>query len=410
MFENKFIKADRMQKATLSVIAKLSEKAQMMKNQGKDVINLCTGEPDFNTPEHVKLAAQSAMANEDTKYPATSGTKSLKKAIIDKLKRDYNLTIPAEEILVSNGAKQLLFNALFASLNLGDEVIVPAPYWTSYTDMIGLCGGLSNVVHGSEHNGFKITPEQLEANISPATRWLLLNSPSNPTGAVYSKHELKALATVLKKHPQVWIMADEIYEHLTYDENSFESFCTVVPELAARTLIINGVSKAYAMTGWRVGYAFGPQALIKAMTAVQSQSTSGVCTIAQAAATAALNGPQTLLLERRQAFKQRRNWVVNYINSINGLSCNYPDGAFYIFANCSEYFGTLTPDRKEISTDVDYCDYLLQAAQVAVVPGSAFGASNYIRLSYAASMTDLAQACRHIKEASEALKHCAAVA
>ncbi len=405
-----FTKAERLQHNGLSVIVQLSEQAQAMKEQGQRIINLCVGEPDFDTPEHVKAAAQQAMVLQQTKYTATAGTTALKTAISHKFSKQYASEISAQEVMVSNGAKQVLFNALFASLNPGDQVIVPAPYWTSYPDMISVCGGISKVVQCDPAKGFKITADALEASIGPDTRWLLLNSPCNPTGSVYSQKELRAIADVLLKYPHVWIMADEIYEHLLYDDQNFASFRKVAPELADRTLIVNGVSKAYAMTGWRVGYGLGPKGLIAAMTAVQNQSTSGVCSIAQAAATAALTGPQGILHQRCESFRQRRDSVVKSINAIAGLQCNTPDGAFYVFVDCAAFVGSLKPDNTDIKTSFDFCQYLLQAAGIAVVPGSAFGLENFFRLSYAASMAELQQACLSIKQACDALTPAAVAA
>lgn len=404
MNDRKFEKAERMQKVSLSVILRLSEQAQEMKRQGHTIINLCVGEPDFNTPEHIKHAAQQAIINNETSYTAIAGTPALRSAICKKFSNDLNVEVKPQQVMVSNGAKQVLFNAFFASLSQGDEVLVPAPYWTSYIDIISVCGGSSKIINCNESTGFKITASMLKASITPNTRWLLLNSPSNPTGAVYTPNELREIIEVLLRFPHVWVMVDEIYEHLVYSEEKFQSFLKIAPELASRTLIINGVSKAYAMTGWRVGYAVAPKELITAMIEVQSQSTSGVCSIAQAAATRALTGPQDILQERLQSFRQRRDAVVNNINDITGLKCSFPEGAFYVFVDCSELIGMTTPDNKIINTSFDFCQYLLEAAGVAVVPGSAFGIGKFFRLSYATSLSELEQACKKINIACDAIK------
>ncbi|EGG93476.1 aspartate aminotransferase [gamma proteobacterium IMCC1989] len=394
--------AQRLKGGGMSVIVQMSEKAQALREQGRPIINLCIGEPDFNTPESVAVAAQEAITRHDTHYPPTAGTDTLRDAVCQKLLRDNDVLATSSEVLIANGAKQLLFNAFFATLNSDDEVIIPAPYWSSYLDIVRVCSGISRIVHCGSSAGFKLTPEQLQDAITPNTRWVLLNSPSNSTGAVYTEQQWQALAKVLSQHPNVWIMTDDIYEHLVYDQD-YCSFLQAAPALASRTLMINGVSKAYAMTGWRVGYAYGPQTLIKAMTSVQNYSTSGVCTIAQAAAVAALHSGRTILHERRDILKQRRDRLVDRINTIDGLHCQTPDGAFYLWVHCGELFNTHTPDGSLIHNDVALCHYLLDCAAVAMVPGSAFGENQYIRISFACAWDELEKACYRIDQACQAL-------
>lgn len=384
---------------TLAVTAKAAE----LKAAGKDVIGLGAGEPDFNTPDHIKEAAIDAIKRNDTRYTAVAGTPALKKAVSDKFKRENGLDYAANQIVVGTGAKQVLFNAFLATLNAGDEVIIPAPYWVSYPDMVLFAEGTPITVACREEDGFKLTPQALEKAITPKTRWLILNSPSNPTGAAYSESELRALADVLLAHPQVWIMADDIYEHLCYDGFAFKTIAQVEPKLYERTLTVNGVSKAYAMTGWRIGYAGGPKALIAAISDIQSHSTSNPCSISQAASVAALNGPQDFLADWCKSFAHRRNLVADALNAIPGLTCSKPEGAFYVFPSMKGLLGKKTPSGKKIDSCTDFCNYLLEDALVAAVAGSAFGMGGYFRISYATSEKLLLDAMTRIKTACGAL-------
>jgi aspartate aminotransferase len=361
------------------------------------------GEPDFDTPAHVIEAAQQAMAQGDTHYTVLDGTTALKAAIQLKFRRDNGLAFATNEITVGAGAKQVIYNALMASLNPGDEVILPAPYWTSYADMVLIAGGVPVVVPCSEANGFRITPEQLDAAITPRTRWVFINSPSNPSGTAYSAVQLLPILEVVLNHPQVWVLADDIYEHILYDGLAFATPVAVLPALRERTLTVNGVSKSYAMTGWRLGYGAGPKALIAAMAVVQSQATSCASSISQAAAVAALTGPQDVVAERCRAFQARRDLVVAALNASPGLRCRVPEGAFYTFASCEGVLGRTTPGGVLLRTDADFCDYLLREFHVAVVPGSVLGLAPYFRISYAASMADLQEACARIQRACKAL-------
>ncbi len=382
----------------------VSMKAAELKAAGKDIISLSMGEPDYDTPKNIKDAAIVAIQKGDTKYTAVDGTPALKKAIIAKFKRENNLEYKASEIIVGVGAKQVIYNALMASLNEGDEVIIPAPYWVSYPDMVLLAGGTPVVVDSSAENNFKITPQNLAKKITPKTKWLILNSPSNPTGSCYSANELKALAEVLLQHPQVHIMSDDIYEHLTFDGLKFATIAEVEPKLKERCLVINGVSKAYSMTGWRIGYAGGPEKLVKAMSMIQSQSTSSPCSISQAAAVEALNGVQDYIHESKKVFETRRNMVVKMLNAIDGIDCNTPNGAFYVFPSCQGLFGKKMPSGKVVENDNDFAAYLLEEANVAVVPGVAFGAEGFFRISYAASEEFLNNAMQRIADACAKLK------
>ena len=379
---------------TLAVTAKAAE----LKAAGKDVIGLGAGEPDFDTPEHVKKAAIDAIQRGDTKYTPVAGTPALKKAISDKFKRENELEYAANQIIAGTGAKQVLFNALLATLNSGDEVIIPAPYWVSYPDMVLFAEGKPVEVMCDEAQGFKLTPDALERAITPRTKWLILNSPSNPTGAAYTEQELRQLADVLLKHPHVWIMADDIYEHLCYDGFTFRTIAQVEPKLYGRTLTVNGVSKAYAMTGWRLGYAGGPKELIAAIANIQSHSTSNPCSITQAATVAALNGDQSFLSAWRKSFAGRRNLVVDSLNNIPDIQCLKPEGAFYVFPSMKKLIGRKTPAGKTIDSCKSFCDYLLEEALVAAVFGAAFGASGYFRISYATSEKNLRAAMERIKE------------
>lgn len=382
----------------------ISMKAAELKAEGKDIISLGMGEPDFNTPDHIKAAGIKAIQDGDTKYTAVAGTVALKKAIIEKFKRENSLEYKASQIAVSCGAKQVLYNALVATLNEGDEVIIPAPYWVSYPDMVLLAGGTPVIVNSGAETNFKISSADLEAKITPNTKWLILNSPSNPTGSCYTAQDLKALSEVLLKHPHVNIMADDIYEHLVFDNLKFTTLLEVEPKLQDRTLIINGVSKAYAMTGWRIGYGAGPEKLIKAMSMIQSQSTSSPCSISQAASVEALSATHGYLKTNAETFEKRRNTMVDSLNAIDGIECNVPNGAFYVFPSCSGLFGKTTESGKLIETDSDFVTYLLEEALVAVVPGSAFGTQGFFRISYAASDEFLKNAVERIAAACAKLK------
>ena len=404
------IVADRLKRIKPSPTLTVSAKAKELKAAGRDVIGLGAGEPDFDTPEFVKKAAKLAIDNGETKYTAVDGTPELKDAIIAKFKRDNGLEYTRDQITVGAGGKQVLFNALMASVNPGDEVIIPAPYWVSYPDMTLIAEGTPVIVECSKENDFKMTAEQLEAAITPKTKWLIFNSPSNPTGGAYSHSEIKALTDVLVKHPHVYIMSDDMYEHLIYDDFEFATPAQVEPSLFDHTLTCNGVSKAYAMTGWRLGYAGGPKELIKAMSKIQGQSTSNPSSISQAAALEALNGDQSFLAERNDVFSERRDMVVDMINSAEGLECFKPEGAFYVYVSCAGAIGKTTPDGKVIENDEDFVTYLLESEGVAAVHGAAFGMSPYFRISYATSTENLKEACTRIQKACAALGKMEAVA
>ncbi len=397
------IVAERLQRVKPSPTIAVTMKAAELKAAGKNVIGLGAGEPDFDTPQNIKDAAKKAIDSGDTKYTAVDGTPALKKAIAAKFERENGLKYAPNQITVGTGGKQVLYNALMATVNPGDEVIVPAPYWVSYPDMVILAEGKPVEVACSENQGFKLTPEALEAAITPKTKWLILNSPSNPTGAAYSEADLKALAEVLVRHPHVWIMTDDMYEHLLYDGFKFATIAQVEPKLYDRTLTVNGVSKAYCMTGWRIGYAGGPAQLIKAMQAIQSQSTSNPSSVSQAAAVEALNGPNGFIAEHNKVFVERRDLVVKMLNEAKGLRCPKPEGAFYVFPSCAGTIGKKTPDGKVIQTDTDFVTYLLESVGVAVVQGSAFGLAPYFRISYATSTEALRDACTRIQKACAAL-------
>ncbi|WP_027136158.1 pyridoxal phosphate-dependent aminotransferase [Geminicoccus roseus] len=373
--------------------------ARELQAKGRDVIGLAAGEPDFDTPDHIKAAAIDAINQGQTKYTAVDGTPRLKKAIVAKFARENGLTYTADQITVGTGGKQVLYNAFMATLDMGDEVIVPAPYWVSYPDMVLLAGGTPVFVPCLEEHGFKLQPAELEAAITPRTKWLVLNSPSNPTGSAYTASELKALTDVLVKHPQVYVMTDDMYEHLVYDGFQFATPAQVEPALMERTLTCNGVSKAFAMTGWRIGYAGGPKELIKAMGTIQSQSTSNPSSISQAAAVAALEGDLSFLPERNQVYKQRRDMVVAKLNEASGLNCHKPEGAFYVYPSCQGLLGKKTPDGQLITSSDDFARYLLAGVGVAVVPGSAFGLDPFFRISYATATHILEDACARIQKA-----------
>lgn len=351
----------------------------------------------------MKQAASDAIHRGETKYTALDGTPELKKAIREKFQRENGLAYELDEITVATGAKQILFNAMMASLDPGDEVIIPTPYWTSYSDIVHICEGKPVLIACDASSGFRLTAEKLEAAITPRTRWVLLNSPSNPSGAAYSAADYRPLLEVLLRHPHVWLLVDDMYEHIVYDGFRFVTPAQLEPGLKNRTLTVNGVSKAYAMTGWRIGYAGGPRELIKAMAVVQSQATSCPSSISQAASVAALNGPQDFLKERTESFQRRRDLVVNGLNAIDGLDCRVPEGAFYTFSGCAGVLGKVTPSGKRIKTDTDFCAYLLEDAHVAVVPGSAFGLSPFFRISYATSEAELKEALERIAAACDRL-------
>jgi len=379
--------------ATIAVTAKARE----LKTAGRDVIGLGAGEPDFDTPDNIKKAAIAAIERGETKYTAVPGIIELREAIAAKFRRENGLDYTPEQIIVGTGGKQVLYNALAATLNPGDEVLIPAPYWVSYPDMVLLNGGEPAFVQTTLEDRFKVTPEALEAAITPKTKWFIFNSPSNPSGAAYSRDELKALTDVLMRHPHVWLLTDDMYEHLCYGDFTFVTPAQVEPALYERTLTMNGVSKAYAMTGWRIGYAGGPVELIKAMSKVQGQQTSGTCSISQWASVEALNGPQDFIAERRKVFEDRRDLVVSMLNQATGIECPTPEGAFYVYPSCAGLIGKTAPSGKAIKTDEDFVTELLESEGVAVVQGSAFGLGPNFRISYATSTEALTEACTRIQ-------------
>jgi len=378
---------------TMAVVKKATE----LKSAGKDIISLGAGEPDFDTPENIKQAAIQAIKDGRTKYTVVDGTIELKRAVIGKFKRENNLIYNEKQVSVGVGGKHVIFNAILATINPGDEVLIPAPYWVSYPDIVLLAGGTPVIVECEESADFKILPEQIEKNVTKNTKWIILNSPSNPTGSVYSEQELKAIGGVLKKFPNVYIMSDDIYEHVLYTKNNFFTIAQI-PELFSRTLTINGLSKSYAMTGWRVGYAGGPENIIQGIAKIQSQSTTNTSSISQAAAEEALNGTQNFIKIRSDAFKERRDFVVKKLNSIKGLSCKNPEGAFYVFPSCKDCIGKKDANKKEIINDTDFVTSLLENTGVAVVQGSAFGKEGYFRISYATSLKNLSKALDKIEE------------
>jgi aspartate aminotransferase len=386
--------------ATLAVTAKARE----LKRAGRDVIGLGAGEPDFDTPDNIKAAAIAAIQRGETKYTDVDGLPELKAAVAAKFARENGLTYGTDQIHVAPGGKAVIYNALVATLSPGDEVIVPAPYWVSYPDMVLLAGGEPVVVIGHEADGFKLKPEALEVAITPKTKWLILNSPSNPTGAAYTREELRALALVLARHPHVWVMTDDMYEHLIYGDFEYTTIAQVAPALYERTLTVNGVSKAYAMTGWRIGYAGGPKPLIDLMRKVAGQTTSNPSSISQWAAVEALNGPQDFIGERRQAFERRRDLVVSMLNQATGIRCPNPEGAFYVYPSVEGLIGKATADGKVIDSDEAFATALLEAEGVAVVHGAAFGLSPYFRISYATSDAVLEDACRRIQRFAASLR------
>ena len=373
----------------------VTQKARELKAAGKEIISLGAGEPDFDTPDNVKQAAIKAINDGDTKYTAVDGTPVLKNAIIKKFKRENNLDYQADQVTVGAGGKHVIYNAMVATLNEGDEVVIPAPYWVSYPDIVLLAGGTPIILECNEKQGFKINPSELEKSITKKTKWIILNSPSNPTGVCYSEEDIKEIAKVLIKHPHVNILSDDIYEHVAYEGFKFFTIAQI-NELKERVLTMNGVSKAYSMTGWRIGYAAGPKEIIKAISKIQSQSTSNPSSISQAAAVEALNGTQDFIKERATSFQERRDFVVKALNDINGIECLNPDGAFYVFPSCKDLIGKKDSTGKELKTDTDFVQSLLENSGVAVVQGSAFGLEGFFRISYATSMKNLEKALEKI--------------
>lgn len=396
--------ADALSRVKPSATIAVSQKARELKAAGRDVIGLGAGEPDFDTPDNIKEAAMDAIKRGETKYTPVAGIPPLREAIAKKFKRENGLDYDPSQVIVGTGGKQILFNALMATLNEGDEVIIPAPFWVSYPEMVAICGGTSVPIATSIESKFKLSAEALEAAITPKTKWLIFNSPSNPSGGAYSHDELKALTDVLLRHPHVWVLTDDMYEHLVYDDFKFVTPAEVEPKLYDRTLTMNGVSKAYAMTGWRIGYAAGPIELIKAMDMIQGQQTSGACSIAQWAAVEALNGPQDFIETNKTLFKGRRDLVVSMLNQATGIECPSPEGAFYVYPSCAALIGKTAPSGKVIETDADFVTELLEAEGVAVVHGSAFGQGPNFRISYATSDELLEEACKRIQRFCASLK------
>ena len=395
--------ASRLSRIKPSPTVSLTGKVAELKSAGRDIIGLGAGEPDFDTPDHIKEAAIAALNAGETKYTPVPGILALRQAICDKFKRENGIDYTPNQVTVGCGGKQVIYNAFMASLDAGDEVIIPTPYWVSYPDMVALAEGTPVLIEGAEDNGFKITAEQLGAAITPKTKWVMLNSPSNPTGAAYSRDELKALTDVLVRHKHVWILTDDIYEHITYDDFEFTTPVEIEPSLKDRTLTLNGLSKAFSMTGWRVGYGAGPIELIQAMNVVQSQSTTQTCSISQAAAVVALNSEMDFLPGWIAAFKGRRDLVVSMLNQASGITCRTPEGAFYVYPNCAGLIGKKTPDGGTIANDTNFVTYLLETEGVAVVQGEAFGLSPHFRISYATSDEVLIDACERIQRACASL-------
>ena len=395
--------SDSLKRIKPSPTIAVTQKARELKASGKDVIGLGAGEPDFDTPDYIKEAAIKAIKDGDTKYTAVDGTQILKEAIVNKFKRENNLDYTTDQITVGAGGKHVIYNLMMATLNKGDEVLIPAPYWVSYPDIVLLAGATPVAVECSEEQDFKITAKDLESKITNNTKWLIINSPSNPTGSTYSEQEIKNLSQVLKRNPHVNILSDDIYEHITYGGFKFFTIAQI-PELKNRVVTMNGVSKSYAMTGWRIGYAAGPKEIIKAISKIQSQSTTNPSSISQAAAVEALNGNQDFISIRAKAFEERRDFVVNTLNSINGIKCLKPDGAFYVFPSCKNLIGKKDINGKKIENDTDFVQSLLENNGVAVVQGSAFGLEGYFRISYATSMENLKKALTKISDFCESLK------
>src|SRR5215472_15585132 len=395
--------ADRLARVKPSPTMAITALATELKAAGRDVIALSQGEPDFDTPENIREAAIAAIHRGETRYTVFDGRIELKQAICGKFKRENSLDYEPTQITVSNGGKQVLYNALVATLSPGDEVVIPAPYWVSYPEMVLLCDGEPVPVTCSQNNGFKMRPEDLDAAITPNTKWLILNSPSNPSGAAYTERDLREIADVLLKHEHVWVMTDDMYEHLVYDDFEYRTIAQVEPRLYDRTLTVNGVSKAYCMTGWRIGYAGGPKPLIKAMGAIQSNSTANPCSISQAAAIEALTGPQDFIAVHNRKFQERRDFVVDMLNRVPGLFCPRPEGAFYVYPSCAGVIGKRTPAGETITNDEDFVRYLLEETGVAIVHGAAFGLSPHFRVSYSTSTEALREACGRIDRAGRAL-------
>lgn len=394
--------SDSLKKIKPSPTIAVTQKARELKAAGKDVIGLGAGEPDFDTPDNIKEAAIKAINEGDTKYTAVDGTPALKKAIVEKFKKENNLDYTSDQITVGAGGKHVIYNAMMATLNSGDEVIIPAPYWVSYPDIVLLAGGKPVIMECGEKQGFKINPKDLEKFITPKTKWIILNSPSNPTGACYSEKDIKAIADVLEKHNHVYILSDDIYEHVTYEGFKFFTIAQI-ESLKDRVLTMNGVSKAYSMTGWRIGYAAGPKDIVKAIAKIQSQSTTNPSSISQAASVEALSGTQDFIKKRADSFQERRDFVVKSLNDIDGINCLNPDGAFYVFPSCKGLIGKKDPNGKEIKSDTDFVQSLLENSGIAVVQGSAFGLEGFFRISYATSMENLKKALEKISSFCKSL-------
>ena len=397
------ILASRLNRIQPSPTIAMSIKARELKAEGKDIIELAAGEPDFPTPSHIIEAAEEAMSRGETKYTDPDGTPALKQAVCEKFKRDNNLEYVTSQVTIGTGGKQVLYNALMATLNEGDEVIIPAPYWVSYPDMVLLAEGTPKIVECPLDKNFILQPEDLERAITPKTKWIILNSPSNPTGSGYTWDDMKKITDVLIRHPKIWVMTDDMYEHLVYDDFKFCTPAEVEPELYSRTLTVNGMSKAFCMTGWRIGYAAGPENLITAIRKIQSQSTSNPSSISQAASVAALNGPMDFLAKNNEVFKQRRDLVCSMLNQASGITCPTPDGAFYVYPSCAGLIGKKTPDGKVLKSDEDVVSYFLETEGIAAVHGAAFGLSPHFRISYATSTEALEDACQRIQRACTAL-------
>jgi aspartate aminotransferase len=389
--------AERLNRVSISASVIMTIKARELAAQGIKVVSLASGEPDFPTPPHAIEAAHQAALAGDTKYPPQDGTKRLKEAVQRKFKRDNNLDYALDEIMVTNGGKQSIFNALMATVDPGDEVLIPAPFWISYAEMAKVAGGVPVTINCPQNNGFKLRPEDLDAAITPKTKWVMINFPNNPTGAACSRAEMQAIAAVLMKHPHVWVMTDDMYEHLIYDGFEFCTIADVEPRLKDRTLTVNGASKTYAMTGWRIGFCGGPKALIKGMMNMQGQATAGVSTISQAAVAAALDGPQEIVRERAEEYRLRRDLVVEMLNAAPGISCHKPEGAFYVFPNIAGCIGKTSKGGRKIETDTDFAMALLEEKYVATVQGTAYGMSPYLRISYATNTDNLREACGRIQ-------------
>ena len=394
--------SDSLKRIKPSPTIAVTQKARELKAAGKDVIGLGAGEPDFDTPDNIKQAAIKAIKDGDTKYTAVDGTPALKKAIVEKFKKENNLDYTTDQITVGAGGKHVIYNAMMATLNDGDEVIIPAPYWVSYPDIVLLAGGKPVVMECDEKQGFKINPSDLEKFITPKTKWIILNSPSNPTGACYSENDIKAISAVLEKHKHIYILSDDIYEHVTYEGFKFFTIAQI-ESLKDRVLTMNGVSKAYSMTGWRIGYAAGPKDIVKAIAKIQSQSTTNPSSISQAASVEALSGTQDFIKKRADSFQKRRDFVVKALNDIDGINCLNPDGAFYVFPSCKELMGKKDPSGKEIKSDTDFVQSLLENSGIAVVQGSAFGLEGFFRISYATSMENLKKALEKISSFCKSL-------